>query len=200
MSIHETQAPVSGAPLHANGTATFDGAASFPFRHRLLRLAWGVTWALLASWTPPLLHRWRVLLINLFGGNVDPSCFVYGSVRIWYPPYLTMARSATLGPKVDCYTMDRIEIGAYAVVSQRTFLCTGTHDIHNASFQIGARPIRIGANAWIAAEAFVGPGVTVGEGAVLGARGAAFRNLEPWTVYQGNPAVAKTARTRFSRA
>lgn len=200
MNCSNEQMPKIGDPLqHARDAATFEGAASFPLRHRLLRLAWNVAWKLLASWTPAPLHRWRIFLVNLFGGHLDPHCFLYGSVRIWYPPYLTMARAATLGPGVECYTMGPIEIGAYAVVSQRAFLCTGTHNIHNANFQIGARPIRIGADAWIAAEAFVGPGVTVGEGAVLAARGVAFRDLAPWTVYQGNPATAKSARTRFTR-
>jgi putative colanic acid biosynthesis acetyltransferase WcaF len=62
-----------------------------------------------------------------------------------------------------------------------------------------ARPITIGAEAWIAAEAFVGPGVQVGEGAVLGARAAAFRDLEPWTVYSGNPAMPLRPRVRHDR-
>lgn len=189
----------SGSPLLAHESSPFQGAASFPLRHRILRLAWALTWKVLASWTPPPLHRWRIFLVNIFGGHVAPSCFLYGSARIWYPPHLTMAHAATLGPCVDCYSMGPIEIGAYAVVSQRAFLCTGTHDIHHESFQIGARPISIGANSWIAAEAFVGPGVNVGEGAVLGARSAAFRDLKPWTVYQGNPAEPKKARTQFNR-
>ena len=187
-------------PLNAAGTETFKGAASFPLRHRLLRLTWSITWTLLASWTPPPLHRWRVFLINIFGGNVHPSCSIYSDVRIWYPPNLTMDRFAALGPGVECYSMGRIEIKAFAIVSQRAFLCTGTHDIRKSNFQIGARPIYIGANAWIAAESFVGPGVTIGEGAVLSARGAAFRNLAPWTVYQGNPAVAIKSRSPFERS
>jgi putative colanic acid biosynthesis acetyltransferase WcaF len=190
----------TGAPLqHTRAEATFEGKASFPIQHRLLRLAWTITWALLASWTPPPLHRWRILLVNLFGGHVHPNSFLYGSVKIWYPPNLTLGKAATLGPGVECYTMGPIEIGEYAVVSQRSFLCTGTHNIQQPSFQIGYRPIQIGAHAWIAAEAFVGPGVVVGDGAVLGARGAAFRDLEPWTVYQGNPAVAIKSRNRFER-
>jgi putative colanic acid biosynthesis acetyltransferase WcaF len=188
-----------GAPLRANGLGTFAGAPSFPLRHRLLRLIWSVVWRLLASWTPAPLHRWRIFLINAFGGQVDSSCSVYGTVRIWYPPNLQMARFAALGPGVDCYSMEKIEIGAYAVVSQRTFLCTGTHDTSDPNFQISSHAIRIGAQAWVAAEAFVGPGVTVGEGAVLGARGAAFVDLEPWTIYQGNPATAKRTRARFTR-
>jgi 2-polyprenyl-3-methyl-5-hydroxy-6-metoxy-1,4-benzoquinol methylase len=91
-------------------------------------------------------------------------------------------------------------VGRYAVVSQGAHLCTGTHDIHRASFQIYAKPIRIGAYAWVCAEAFVGPGVTVDEGAVLAARAVAFQNLEAWTVYVGNPAVEKSDRTRFKTA
>ena len=110
-----------------------------------------------------------------------------------------MEHAATLGPGVDCYTMGSIELGAYAIVSQRAFLCTGTHNINDADFQIRSRPIKIEANAWVAAEAFVGPGVTVGEGAVLAARGVAFEDLEPWTVYLGNPAVAQKMRKRFVR-
>lgn len=186
-------------PLRANGTAAFKGAPSFPFRHRFLRLLWATTWRLLASWTPPAMRRWRVFLVNTFGGRVHPTCSIYSSARIWYPPNLTMAHSSALGPGVDCYTMAPIEIGEFAVVSQRAFLCTGTHDTYHENFQIKAKPIRIGANAWIAAEAFVGPGVTVGNGAVLGARAAAFKDLLEWTVYQGNPAIAIRTRRKFDR-
>src|SRR3982750_212037 len=86
--------------------------------------------------------------------------------------------------------MAPISLGRAALVSQGAHLCAGTHDISSATFQLTARPIVIGAQAWIAAEAFVGPGVEVGEGAVLGARGVAFRSLDPWMVYGGNPAKA----------
>lgn len=189
------------APLNANSEHdTFKGAPSFSLSHRLHRLVWNVVWTVLASWTPAPLHRWRILLVNAFGGHVDSSCFLYGSVRIWYPPNLTMAHASTLGPHVNCYTMGPVLIGAHAVISQGAFLCTGTHDIQQASFQIYARPISIGANAWVAAEAFVGPGVTVGEGAVLGARAVALKSLDPWTVYTGNPAAAIKRRNAFFRS
>jgi putative colanic acid biosynthesis acetyltransferase WcaF len=110
-----------------------------------------------------------------------------------------MHDKSTLGPGVDCYTMAHIELGEYSVVSQRVFLCTGTHDIHRPAFQIYSKPIKIGAHAWICAEAFVGPGVTVGEGAVLAARAVTFKDMEPWSVYLGNPAQLSSMRTRFSR-
>jgi putative colanic acid biosynthesis acetyltransferase WcaF len=91
--------------------------------------------------------------------------------------------------------MDRITLSAHALVSQRAFLCAGTHDISDPEFALTTAPITIGPEAWIAAEAFVAPGVTVGEGAVLGARAVAFRDLEAWTVYAGNPAKPIKRRT-----
>lgn len=185
--------------LEAQGTATFNGAPSFPLRHRLLRALWTLTWTLFAAWTPPPFHRWRIFLVNLFGGRVHPKCSIYGSVRIWYPPNLTMERGAALGPGVQCYCMAPVVLRAFAVVSQRAFLCTGTHNIYSPEFQIAARAIEIGENSWVAAEAFVGPGVIVGPGAVLAARAAAFQRLEAWGVYRGNPALRVKARPKFTR-
>ena len=177
----------------------FRGGATFTLRHRLFRALWGVAWHLLASWTPPQMRRWRRIILTTFGADLHPTANIYGSAKIWYPPNLKMGPYASLGPGVICYSMDRIEIGAHVVVSQRAHLCCGTHDIRSPDFQLFARPITIGANAWICAEAFVGPGVTVGEGAVLAARGVTFGNLDPWTVWRGNPAVQIKERSHFER-
>ena len=106
---------------------------------------------------------------------------------------------ACLGARATCYCMAPIRIGAYAVVSQGAHLCAGTHRVDDPDFQLVARPIQVGAYAWVAAEAFVGPGVAVGEGTVLGARAVATRDLEPWTVYSGNPAVALRSRSKSIR-
>ena len=177
----------------------FTGAPSFSLANRLTRALWLLTWALLASWTPPPLHRWRIALLRLFGARVDWSCKVYRSVRVWYPANLTMHPYAVLGPGVDCYNQAPICIGRYAIVSQRAYLCTGSHAIRDPAFQLITRPVEIGQNAWVAAEAFVGPGVRVGEGAVLAGRGVAFRDLDPWTVYRGNPAEVVKTREKFQR-
>lgn len=138
------------------------------------------------------------MLLRLFGARVAATANVYGSARIWSPANLVLDDHAAIGPGAIVYSMARITIGAHAVISQRAHLCAGTHDIEDAAFQLHARPIAIGARAWIAAEAFVGPGVTVGTGAVLGARGCAMRDLAAWTVYGGNPAsVIRSRRIRF---
>lgn len=86
------------------------------------------------------------------------------------------------------------------MISQGSHLCAGTHDFNDPSFQLYTRPVLIEAHAWVCAEAFVGPGVTVGEGAVLGARAVAMTSLEPWSVYAGNPAVKVSDRARVNEA
>lgn len=185
--------------LGASASDSLRGGPSFSLRHRVHRLIWSCTWYLLASWTPPPLRIWRRLLLRTFGAQVSSTANIYGSAKIWYPPNLAMADHATVGPGAKIYCMDRIELGRYALVSQGAFLCGGTHDIEDPHFQLKTRPIRIGARAWIAAEAFVGPGVSVGEGAVLGARACTFRDLAPYTVYSGNPAQPlRKRRLRFT--
>ena len=185
--------------LDARKSDTWRCGASFTLRNRIYRLTWAATWRLLASWTPPPLHGWRRLLLRLFGAKIAPTAGIYPSARIWSPANLEVGDYAFIGPRVTVYSMAKITFAPYSLASQGAHICAGTHDIEDEQFQLQARPIFIGYRAWIAAEAFVGPGVTVGDGAVLGARSCAFQNLEPWTVYVGNPArVIKPRKVRFS--
>ena len=166
-----------------------EGGASFSLRNRLARAAWGLAWLALARWTPVPLHGWRCAVARAFGAQIGRHVRLYPSVRIWWPGNLVLADYACLGPRVICYNQGAVFIGYRAVVSQGAHLCASSHDIDDYHNQLTLRPIRIEAYAWVAADAFVGPRVVVGEGAVLGARGVAMRSLEPWTVYTGNPAA-----------
>jgi putative colanic acid biosynthesis acetyltransferase WcaF len=174
------------------------GGASFTLRSRLARAGFALCWALLAAWTPPPLRAWRRLILRAFGAQMGKGANVYASARVWHPRNLVMGDYATLGPRVNCYCQAEITLGDYAVVSQDATLCAGTHDYEDPAFQLRTRPIVLGAHCWIAAEAFVGPGVHVGAYAVLGARGVAMRDLEPGLVYSGNPAVAVKRRRHGS--
>ena len=174
--------------LDAASAGSRIGGPSFSLRNRMARGAWNLTWLILARWTPPPLHGWRRFLLRAFGADVAFTARIYGSTTVWYPPNLRMEDNAVMGPHANCYNQGMITIGAQAIVSQYAHLVSGTHNTDSAQFQLYVSPIKISAHAWVAANAFVGPGVIIGEGAVLGACGVAFRNLEPWTIYAGNPA------------
>lgn len=182
--------------LDASTTNPMEGGSSFSLKHKLLRASWGLIWSLLGIWTPAPAHAWRRFLLNAFGAQISPKARVYPGAKIWYPPNLKMDDHATVGPGAICYSMAPITIEAYGLVSQRAHLCAGTHDIDDRNFQLQARPIVVGKKAWVAAEAFVGPGVTIGEGAVLGARAVTVKDLAPWRVYAGNPARPLRDRVR----
>jgi putative colanic acid biosynthesis acetyltransferase WcaF len=98
-----------------------------------------------------------------------------------------MGDYSVLGPEVKLH-IEKTIIGSKVTISQRTYLCTGTHNIHFINKPFQSFPIRIHDFSWVAAEAFIGPGVTIGEGAVVGARAAVFKDVAPWTVVGGNPA------------
>lgn len=166
-------------------------AAGHPFSlaNKLERALWQLCWLFLARWTPPQLFGWRNLLLRLFGARVGEGVRLYSSVKVWLPRNLAIGDSAIVGPGAILYNQGKITVGRRAVISQRAHVCASTHDVSDAAFTLVTRPIVIGEACWVAAEAFVGPGVTMGEGAVLAARGALFESIEPMTIYRGNPAI-----------
>jgi putative colanic acid biosynthesis acetyltransferase WcaF len=181
--------------LNAKERSRVEGSgASFTILNRLERLAWRTTWLLLARWTPPMFSLWRIQLLKLFGARVAPGAMIGASTNVWLPRHLMLGQNSSLAPGVNCYSMAPITIGARTIISQGAHLCAGSHDVSDPNFQLIAKPITIGEDVWIAAEAFVGPGVTVENGAVLAARACAFSDLQPWTIYRGNPAVPLRVR------
>lgn len=174
--------------LDAGETKPLEGGASFSLANRLTRVAWGLTWLLLARFTPPPLHAWRRLVLRAFGAKIARGARVHASVRVWLPANLELGENTLIGPGAYLYNQGRITVGARTVISQGAHICASTHDINDPNFQLVVRPITIGEQAWVAAEAFVGPGVTIGDRAVVGARAALFQNADADGVYSGNPA------------
>jgi putative colanic acid biosynthesis acetyltransferase WcaF len=99
-----------------------------------------------------------------------------------------MGKYSCLANDVDCYSVAPIKLGAYVTVSQYAFLCTATHDYEDSDFKLVTKPIEIADHAWVGARAFIGPGVRIGEGAVVGATASVYRDVPEWTVVGGNPA------------
>ena len=160
---------------------------SFSRRNRLGRVLWHFVWLLLFRPSPPPMHAWRCWLLRRFGARIARGCHVYSDVRIWAPWNLQMARKACLGRRVICYSIAPVKLGERSVISQGVHLCTGSHDFESEDFQLVARPITIRADVWVCAEAFVGPGVLIAPGAVIGARSVVMRDQPPWMVCAGHP-------------
>jgi putative colanic acid biosynthesis acetyltransferase WcaF len=162
--------------------------------NKLARTCWQVVWLLLYRPTPRLFHAWRCLLLRAFGAKLGKRVHPYPSARVWAPWNLEMGDDACLSEAVDCYCVDKVRIGARTTISQYSFLCTASHDYRYPSFPLTSAPITIGEQAWIAADVFVAPGVTIGDGAVVTARSSVFGAIPAWTVARGNPAVPAKRR------
>lgn len=155
--------------------------------NKAARAIWNMAWLILYRPTPRPMHFWRVWLLRLFGAHIGRGVLIYQSARIWAPWNLTMEDGSCLGDDVNCYNVDTVHLGQGAVVSQYCYLCTASHDYMRRSRPLVTAPIYIGAESWVAADVFISPGVTVGEGAVVGARSLLTKDVPSWTVVAGTP-------------
>lgn len=152
------------------------------------RVIWGAVWLCFFRPSPRIFYRWRRFLLRMFGGTVGRNARVSPSVRIWAPWNLTIGNEVSISHDVDCYCVDRIDIGDNATVSQYSMLCTASHDVTDPNMRLTSSPIALEPQSWVCAGAFVGPGVTVGAGAVVAARAVLMKSVDAWTIHGGNPA------------
>ncbi|WP_026209677.1 putative colanic acid biosynthesis acetyltransferase [Cytophaga aurantiaca] len=151
---------------------------------------WWVVQALFFHPSPQILYGWRRFLLRLFGAKIGKGVILRPSVQITYPWKLTIGESSWIGDDVVLYTLGEITIGKNAVVSQRSYLCTGSHDFSKETFDIFSRPIVIQDECWLATDVFIGPGVKINQGIVIGARSSVYKSIEAAPgIYKGNPAV-----------
>ena len=169
-----------------HNTDTFTGP-SFSLKNRLSRVLWGVVALAVFRYSPRPLHAWRAFVLRLFGAKVGAGVHVYPGVKIWAPWNLELGDQCGIGNGAVIYNQGKISIGKKAVISQGTHLCAGTHDHTQSGFPLVTKPIFIGDNSWIAAEAFIHPGVTIGEGCVVGARSVVTKDMPAWMVCAGHP-------------
>lgn len=164
-------------------------------KNKIARMLWSITWTLFARPLPRGIGDfWKIFLLRLFGAKVHSTAVINSSARIYQPWNLEMDEYSCLAPEVDCYNVGKISIGAYATVSQKSYLCAASHNISSAEHELIYKSIVIKSQAWVGADAFIGMGVVIGEGAVVGARSCVFKNVEPWSIVGGNP--AKFLKTR----
>lgn len=157
-------------------------------------------WALatpLFRLSPRPCYGWRRWLLRRFGASVGRDVRIHPSTRIVIPWNLIIEDQASLGDRVLVYNLGMVRIGACATVSHLAHICAGSHDYLDPRLPLLRLPIEIGADAWVCAQAFVGPGVKIGDGAVVAACSVVTRSVEPWSVVAGNP--AKPVKQRVMR-
>jgi putative colanic acid biosynthesis acetyltransferase WcaF len=169
---------------------------SFSLKNKIGRLIWNIACILLfRPFVSRLFKKWRILILKCFGAKVAWSSHIYASVTIWAPWNLEIGENSSLGPNVDCYNQGKIRIGSNTIISQKTYLCASTHDYTKKDFPLLLKPITIGNSVWVAADAFIGPNVSIGDEAIVAARAVVISNVETKAIMGGNPAKLIKFRT-----
>lgn len=138
------------------------------------------------QWVSP--NALRIMLLRLFGAKIGKRCLICRGAKFYAPWNFECGDFVCIGPRVDVYCKDKVSIGSQVVVSQDAYLCTASHDITSPVMKLLTKPIKVGDNVWIAAKATILPGVTVNNGAVVGACAVVAKDVPKWVVVVGNPA------------
>lgn len=192
-SIPPTSDPVLDAPpvmdLRQYDQSWFDRGRSSGYI-----LLWWFVQGVAFPLTPHFAHGIRRSLLRWFGAKVGEGVLIRPTARFTYPWKIAIGDYTWIGDDVVLYSLDRIEIGSHCVISQETYLCTGSHDLRDPAFNLVTAPIQIGNGVWIAADCFIGPGVKIGANSAIGTRSTVFANLPAGQVCFGTP-----CRPRYPR-
>jgi len=174
--------PVNALDIDANRSAR-----KYSRYEQMLRVLWAMVMPLF-RFSPRICFGWRKILLRLFGAKIGRDTHIYNSAIIYMPWNLTIGDKSSIGEWALIYNLGPITIGSQTTISQRVHLCAGTHDYADPALPLLKPPIVIADQVWVCADAFVSPGVTVGEGAIVGARAVVTRDVEPWAIVAENPA------------
>jgi len=149
---------------------------------------WAVADFILFRLSPRPFYGWRNTVLRIFGATIGKQVKIYPSARIMFPWMLKVDDRVVISWEVTVYNLGLIDIGADTVISQNVHLCGGTHDYLSPQFTLLRTGLTVGRNVWIAADAFISPGVNVGDNSIVAARSVVVKDVEQGTVTAGNPA------------
>lgn len=161
---------------------------NFRGKPKLTVQLWWIIYALFFRPSPQVLYGWRRFLLKCFGAKIGKNVIVRPSAQITYPWKVKIGDYSWIGDDVVLYSLGEIEIGSNTVISQRSYICTGSHDYTKVDFPIYAEKITIEDQCWLATDVFIAPGTTIKKGTVVGARSSVFKSLDSFSIYAGSPA------------
>lgn len=161
------------------------------------RFLWEVLRGPAFAWTPRQLWVWRRTVLRVFGAKVENRVHIFPTVQIAVPWNVSIGCESAIGDRAILYSLGEIVIGARTTISQGAHLCAGSHDYRYADLPLTKQPIQVGNGAWVCADAFVGPGVTIGHGSIVGARAVVTKDVPDNKIVVGNPAVSIGDRPRI---
>jgi putative colanic acid biosynthesis acetyltransferase WcaF len=168
----------------------------FRGKSKLYVQLWWLVQAIFIGPSPQVFYGWRRFWLRMFGASIGKKVLVRPSVNITYPWKVSIGDHSWIGDDVVLYSLGEIEIGSNTVISQKSYLCTGSHDYTKETFDIFAKKITVGNGCWLATDVFVAPGITIEDGAVIGARSSVFKNIETNTINIGSPTKNIGNRTK----
>jgi putative colanic acid biosynthesis acetyltransferase WcaF len=175
----------------ANNSVRLDQFSNSNFdrgRSSFVEFLWMVVQSLfVSSWIPGSAHR--AILLRFFGARIGESVNLKPFLKVKFPWRLEIGDHTWIGEGVWIDNLVPVKIGKHCCISQGAYFCTGSHDWSVSSFDLLTSPINVDDGAWVCASCVVAPGVKIGAGAVLSLGSVAARDLEPWTIYRGNPAM-----------
>lgn len=160
----------------------------FRGRSAFVTQLWWLVQATIFACSPQFMYGWRNWLLRCFGCKIGNGTIIRQSVRVTYPWKVTIGERCQIGDNVELYSLGDIILGDDVVISQRSYICTGSHDLYSKRFDLYAETIVIEDEAWICAGVFVYPGVTIARGSVVAAHAAIGKSTEPYLIYGGVPA------------
>jgi len=149
---------------------------------------WWIVYTIFFKLSPQVFYSWRRFLLRIFGAKIGNNVIIRPSAQFTYPWKISIGDNSWIGDDVVLYSLGNIEIGKNTVISQRSYICTGSHDYKDNKFPIYSKSIKIENQCWIATDVFIAPGITIKEGVVVGARSTVISDLENFSVYVGSPA------------
>jgi len=154
-------------------------------------LWWIVRSLLFAPWLP-VPSGLKVSALRAFGAKVGHGVVIRSRVNITFPWKLTIGDHVWIADEVLILSLAPVSIGSHVCISNRAFLCTGSHRFRSKNFDLVTKPITIGDGCWIASNVFVAPGVILGNNSFCTAGAVVLQSDGPDVVLSGNPAMPKT--------